>query len=68
MTAYPLNRRRRRVRIVQDFKYIAIFLLSSLIGVIYDFVVFPILFWFYDRVICKVAGDLECDAKFSLKT
>ncbi len=49
-------------------KYTATFVLSSLIGVIYYFVVFPILFWFYDRVICKVAGDLECDAKFSLKT
>ena len=49
-------------------KYTATFLLSSLIGVIYYFVVFPILFWFYDRVICKVAGELGCDAKFSLKT
>ena len=49
-------------------KYIATFLLSSLIGVIYYFVVFPFLFWFYDRVDCKIAGDPECDAKFSLKS
>jgi hypothetical protein len=49
-------------------KYTITFLLSSLIGVIYYFVVFPILFWFYDLVICKVAGNPDCNAKFSLKT
>ena len=49
-------------------KYIGTFVLWSLIGVIYYFVVFPILFWFYDRVICKIARDPGCDDQFSLTT
>ena len=49
-------------------KYTATFLLSSLIGVIYYVATFPFLFWFYDVVNCKIAGNPECDAKFSLKS
>jgi Na+/melibiose symporter-like transporter len=54
---------------VSRFKsYLTTFILASLAGVIYYFVVFPILFWFYDLVNCNVASIPDCSTKSNLKT
>jgi len=46
-------------------KYLTTFILASLAGVAYYFVVFPILFWFYDAVGCKISGNPDCNAQFT---
>jgi hypothetical protein len=47
-------------------KYLPTFILGSLAGLIYYLVVFPLLFWFYDVVTCKLAAAADCDARFTL--
>jgi hypothetical protein len=47
-------------------KYLTTFILASLAGVFYYFVVFPFLFWFYDAVGCKISGDPNCTVQFTL--
>ena len=49
-------------------KYIAAFVLSSLLGVIYYVTTFPFLFWFYDVVNCKISGSQDCNQSFNLKS
>ncbi len=49
-------------------KYLTTFILGSLAGVIYYFVVFPILFWFYDAVDCQISSDPNCTAQFTVKS
>lgn len=47
-------------------KYLTTFILASLAGVLYYFVVFPFLFWFYDAVGCKISGNPDCAIQFTL--
>ena len=49
-------------------KYLTTFILASLAGVAYYFVVFPILFWFYDAVGCKFTSNPDCAAQFTMKS
>ena len=47
-------------------KYLPTFILGSLAGLIYYLFAFPLLFWFYDIVACKLGAGTECEARFTL--